>query len=211
MAQLFKRDGSPARRRGWSESLGRKSTVSKYRQPFLSALKEKWASRFPDWRPGICAPVYWARSDCTFTRDSTQSSTGPRFHAVVNFTPKTPGRVTADIVVTPSLDRLPDQDIRRFSEDIPALRIGSYRIGHFGAGRDRWWRLADDAADPHASGILLQRHAHDWYASSYSLPLAEIVRQAVDDFSDTFERDVIPKLKPNQASEPMPLKRHGSP
>jgi hypothetical protein len=130
---------------------------------------------------------------------------------VINFTPKTPGRFTADIVVTPSLDRLPDHDLQRFSEDIPALRSGSYRIGFFGAGRDRWWRLADHTADPYATGILLQRHEHDWYASSYSLPLTEIVRQAVEDFSDTFERDVVPKLKktPNQSLQPTALLGRG--
>ncbi len=113
---------------------------------------------------------------------------------MINFTPKTPVRFTADIVVTPSLDRLPDYDVIRFREDIPSLRPGSYRIGFFGDGRDRWWRLADDTADPHGIGTVRSRHPRDWYAPSYSVPLPEIMQQAAVDFSDAFARDVIPRL-----------------
>jgi hypothetical protein len=165
---------------------------AKFRQPFLTLLTKAWSARFPEWRRGLSSPVAWARTDATFTRVAKAGA--PRFHVVVNFTPKTPGRFTADVVISPTLERLPEQDVLRFAEDISALRAGSYRIGFFGAGHDRWWHLADETLDLHNTGIPLKRQQHDWYASSYTLSLVQIMQEAEADFSTAFERSVLPKI-----------------
>ena len=113
---------------------------------------------------------------------------------VIDFTPKEAGAFTGDVVVTPTLDPLPVPTPHRLPDDIPQLESGSYRIGWFVTGQVGWWRLVDNAADPHKTGIVLKRNRRDWYASSYAKPLSEIMREAVEHFSDTFEKHVIPKL-----------------
>jgi hypothetical protein len=178
--------------------------VSKYRKPFISELKRHWAQRFPLWRPGICAPVFWAKEDGTFTDDSALASTGFVFHAVIDFTPKWPGAFTCDVVITPSLESLGDNPPRRWPDDVVSLRIGSYRIGWFVAGRDIWWRLVDDAAESRkvyeeilggdVAAFGIERQPDHWYAMSYDGGLRQVIGEAVQDFSDTFERHVIPKL-----------------
>jgi hypothetical protein len=159
------------------------------------------------WRPNICAPVFWARPDATFTNDSALETTGMVFHAVIEFTPKWPGAFTCDVVVMPTLEPLTDKAPLRWPDDIASLPVGSYRIGWFVARRDIWWRLVDDAAESRrlwesipgvdAAALTLQRNPDHWYAPSYAVELPAIVRQASEHFSDTFESHVLPKLQRN--------------
>lgn len=124
---------------------------------------------------------------------------------MIDFTCKWPGALTGDIVVTPSVEPLNDPALQRSPDDIDALPAGSYRIGWFvDRRRDIWWRLVDDAAEsecflrsiPEADlrGLAIRRHPYHWYASTYSAPLDGVMREAAANFTDTFERYVIPAL-----------------
>ena len=177
--------------------------MSKYRKPFVSELKRLWAQRFPQWRPGVSTPVFWAKKDATYTDDSALASQGVVFHAVIDFTPKWPGAFTCDVVVAPSLASLGDHPPTRWPDDIASLPVGSYRIGWFVAGRDIWWRLVDDAAESRkfyeqipgvdVAALGIERQPDHWYATSYG-DLSQVIGEATRHFSDTFERHVISKL-----------------
>ena len=178
--------------------------MSKYRKPFISELTRHWAQRFPQWRQGVCTPVFWARKDATFTNDAALPETGLVVHAVIDFSPQWPGAFTCDVVVTQNLEPLGDNPPRRRSDDIATLPFGSYRIGSFVTGRDIWWRLVDDAAElrrlyeqiPGAdvAALGIERQRDHWYAASYESGLPQIISEAREHFCDTFERHVIPKL-----------------
>jgi hypothetical protein len=179
--------------------------MSKYRKPFLKVLHPLWKKRFPVWRSGESSPCFWARPDSTFIDDSVFESTGRVFHVVIDFTPKMRGGFTADILITSSREGFPGDcnPPRRWWDHIPELLEGTYRIGHFHRQEDCWWHLVDENAErkrslesiPNMPPMrFLQRKEKDWYASSYDLPLAEIITEAVNDFCDVFERYVIPKL-----------------
>ena len=177
--------------------------MSKYRQPFLTELKRHWVQRFAAWQHGICAPVFWASKDGTFTNTSSFKDKGLVFHAVINFTPKSAGTFTCDIVVTSGLEPFVDNPPLRWPNDVPALPIDSYRIGWFVAGQDIWWRLVDDAAGTQklyaelgvdTVGLHIARQPNNWYASSYAVGKPHIITEAAGHFSDTFERYVVPKL-----------------
>ena len=180
--------------------------MSKYRKPLIAELTRQWSQRFPLWRPGICAPVRWAQPRLTFTNDAAAAETGLGLHAVIDLTPKSPGTFTCDVVVTPQLDPFVGNPPHRWPDDIAALPIGTYRIGWFVSGVDIWWRLIDESAAfrrlyEHVSGAdvaalsVTQRQPNDWYASSYDVPLSDVIREAVAHFSDTFEQHVVPKLR----------------
>jgi hypothetical protein len=180
--------------------------MSKYRKPFVSQLKRHWTRRFPLWRPGVSVPVHWAKRDSTYTDDSALASGGLVFHAVIDFTPKWPGAFTCDVVVTPSLAPLGDNPPTRWPDDLESLPVGSYRIGWFVAGRDIWWRLVDDAAERRrfyeqvpgvdVATLGIERHPDHWYAAAYG-DLSQVIGEAAQHFSDTFEHYVIPKLSRN--------------
>jgi len=181
--------------------------MSKYRKPFLKEFSETWARRFPTWHQGVCLPVFWARPDCTFSDASSFSRCGLFFHLIVEFTPKRAGTFTGDIIVTSSPEGYPHDrnPPRRWGEHVPELLDGAYRIGSFFAEQDFWWHLVDEEAEssrflesvgnlPTPPAGLLQRQQGDWYATSYDVPMQNIISEAVKHFSDTFEQNVIPKL-----------------
>ena len=179
--------------------------MSKYRKPFLKVLHPLWKKRFPAWRSGESKPSFWTPSDSTFTDDSAFESTGRVFHTVIDFTPKMRGGFTADILITSSREGFPENSNppHRWSDHIPELLEGTYRIGHFYRREDCWWHLVDEAAEskrfwesiPNMPPMpTLRRKEKDWYASSYDRPLADIITEAVTDFCDVFEQHVIPKL-----------------
>lgn len=180
--------------------------MSKYRKPFLKVLQPLWKKRFPRWRSGESTPCFWARPDSTFTDDSAFESTGRVFHALIDFTPKKRGAFTADILITSSREGFSENTNppRRWWDHISELLEGAYRIGHFYREEDCWWHLVDEAVEskrfwesiPNMPPMPpLRRKEKDWYASSYDRPLAEIIAEAVTDFSDVFEQYVIPKLR----------------
>jgi hypothetical protein len=108
--------------------------------------------------------------------------------------------------VTSSVEGFPPRGIppHRWGEHVPDLLEGAYRIGWFIAGRDLWWHLIDEEAEsrrlyesiPNLPKPLpgLKRRKGDWYASSYDVPQANIICEAVNHFCDSFEQHVIPKL-----------------
>ena len=125
--------------------------MSKYRKPFLKVLGPLWEKRFPTWRPGAGSPCFWARPEATFSDDTAFESSGRIFHAVLDFSTKSkwPGAFTADILIASSREGFPNDNNppRRWSDHIPELLEGSYRIGHFHHGKDCWWHLVDEVAE----------------------------------------------------------------
>ena len=120
---------------------------------------------------------------------------------------KWPGAFTCDVIVTPTLEALAGNPPHRWPKDIPTLPVGSYRIGWFVAGRDIWWRLVDEAVESRrlwenipgvdVEALTAKRDPDHWYAPSYAVEFPEIIREALQHFSDTFENHVLPKLHLN--------------
>lgn len=169
----------------------------------MRAFSEHWAERFPRWQRGVCAPVFWARPDNTFSFSEAHADTGFIFHVIIEFAPKWPGAFTADIVITESTEPFPGNPPWFFKESIPKFRPGTCRLGWFFADRDLWWHLMDEAAESKrfwatvptlSDPPLLKRQEGHWYAPSYDVPLKAIIAKAVQDFSDSFEQHVVPKL-----------------
>jgi hypothetical protein len=180
--------------------------MSKYRKPFLKCFSQAMAARLPQWRQGVCTPIFYARRDGTFSDQESYSKYGLSFHLVVEFSCKWAGAFTGDIIVSSSPEGYPPKTPAppRWKKDIPELLEGNYRIGWFFADRDHWWHLMDEEAEskrfwesiPNLPQPVstLERRRGDWYASSYDVPFEKVIDDAVQHFCDTFEQHVIPKL-----------------
>ena len=161
-----------------------------------------WAARLPEWQPGLFSPSFYTKPEATFSwiRFAPESST--RFHAFIEFSSKKAGTFTGDIFITDPSNQVGPINPHRFSDDIPKLRPGIYRIGSFISGKDVWWRLCDEAAESkrfweekgHPEFAVLQRRQHDWYANSYEVPPKQIMQEAAADFTNKFIAHVTPKL-----------------
>lgn len=177
--------------------------MSKFRKPFLAILKPLWRQRLPDWQPEQYSPSFWTSPDATFSYVRHAPADPTRFHILVEFTSKSPGRFTGDFFITGPTNHLEPKGIHRLPGDIASLRLGAYRIGWFMSGADVWWHLKDEAAEWRqfresiglpGSACPFKRRSHDWYASSYEKEQAEIMREAAEHFIDSFHRYVVPKI-----------------
>jgi hypothetical protein len=177
--------------------------ASQYRKPFLKHLAASWAGRFPDWQHGVSRPIFYATREATFSCSRRHAEWGRHYHAVIDFSSKIPGCFTCDLIINDHEGEI-EPNLIAWAEDIPTLRVGRYRMGYFMTGRDYWWHLQQESAHSRFFRELLTQQAGgeqgkslpeiDWYASSYDIPLQEIIAEAEAHFSNAFARDVLPKL-----------------
>lgn len=179
--------------------------MSKYRKAFLKRFSEIWLTRFPTWKPGANLPVFWAKRDAIFSDSLSFQSYRLFFHLIIEFTSKSPGQFTGDIIITSSAEGYPHDcnPPHRFGNHISKLEEGAYRIGAFIRGEDIWWHLVDEEAEskrflasiPNAPKTgYLKRREGDWYASDYDVSLDFVICEAVEHFCASFENHVLPKL-----------------